>query len=59
MPNHIKAEIARREAAGKKLAEKFPEWRGLDYGEFLLKLDETGLDLPFITACTMHEELNR
>ena len=52
----VEKEIKKRGDTGKLLAKKFSEYKGLSWKEFLLKMP---LDLDFITACEMYEELNK
>lgn len=47
-------EIERRTNAGKELASRFPELKGVSFAEFLEKCP---LDLDFITANEMYEAL--
>ena len=56
LDNFIEEEISHRSSVGKLLAKKFPELKGLTYGEFVLKCP---LDLDFITGCEMFDELNK
>jgi hypothetical protein len=47
--------IAHRTAAGKELAAKFPELKGLSFEEFVYRLP---MDLDFITASEMYDAIN-
>lgn len=52
-------EIARRTVTAKVLASKFQELKRDTFREFLLAVDEAGLDLDFITASQMFEALKQ
>jgi len=55
----IDAIIEKRQRAGTDLAKRYPELVGLSWDAFLDKLTEIGLELDFITACTMHDKLEK
>jgi hypothetical protein len=56
LENFVEATIKERSNAGKLLAKKFPELKGLTYSEFLMKLP---IELDFITSCEMYEAINK
>jgi len=54
----VDEELERRKTAAAKLAERYKELAGLDYVTFLLRLDEEGLELDFVTSAELWQRLN-
>ena len=50
--------IAEREERGRRLAERFQDLRGLEFGIFLQRLDDLGVALDFVTKYALYNTIN-
>ena len=55
MKDFIEEEIKRRTENAKKLADKFPELKGLSFDQFIEKLP---MELDFVTLSEMYDFIN-
>lgn len=55
--NMIDAELERRAAMGKRLAEKYPELKGKTFEEFADAMIRE-MNIDFVTCCEMYDALN-